>query len=453
MKLLESIQRRTKNLTTPAGYLNTGWLLLAISGMLISSLYALLLVGSRAAGGLGLLTDDSLFRIALVLHVDFSLLVWFLAIAGLFWTLHSGAQRLRLATAGLALSGIAVLLLALSPLVSNGEPVLSDYVLILHQPVFLIALVMFGAGLALTAIRLLMHREAEPTPIIQAVRGSAWVYLTALICLPLGWWVGPVSNSWRARYEDLFWGAGHLLQIGHTLLMLAAVLILLQRRSASTPSNGMLLWPLRVMLLLALIGPLLYLSGFDVAEGRIIGFTHLMAMTGILAALLLISLLHTLWQLPRNDNLRHLLLLATGLFLAGMYLGVLIDQNNARVPAHYHGAIGGITLVFMGMVYQLIHDWFGMPLQQRLLRWQASLYASGLALLMAGLVVADIPRKTVAVIDSSLRTTIGHSLTGLGGMLALIGSLLFLWLALSALIKTGSRRSSQPGRTDYSGLL
>ncbi len=113
MKLLESIQRRTKNLTTPAGYLNTGWLLLAISGMLISSLYALLLVGSRAAGGLGLLTDDSLFRIALVLHVDFSLLVWFLAIAGLFWTLHSGAQRLRLATAGLALSGIAVLLLAL----------------------------------------------------------------------------------------------------------------------------------------------------------------------------------------------------------------------------------------------------------------------------------------------------------------------------------------------------
>ena len=423
-------------------YLSLGWLLMAIVGMLIASIYALLLVGSRAAGGMGLLTDDSLFRIALVLHVDFSLLVWFLAIAGLFWNMHSGSHHIRLAITGYILSCFGALLLAVSPLIADGEPVLSDYVLVIHQPVFLSALAIFAAGLALTAIRLLLLPAKNQSPLILAVRGSAWIYLAAMLCLPLGWWVGPVSDTLRARYEDLFWGAGHLLQIGHTMLMLAAVLVLIQKRISLELSEGVLLWPLRAMLLLALIGPLLFLSGVDVPEGRIVGFTHLMAMAGVLASLILVSVFRTIWKLPRQDNLRHLLLLASGLFLAGMWLGVLIDQNNARVPAHYHGAIGGITLVFMGLVYQLTQDWYGLLLQKRLLRWQVSLYASGLVMLIAGLVIADVPRKTVTGTDNGIRAAIGHSLAGIGGTLALIGSLLFLWLVLRALFKPGPQQNA-----------
>lgn len=428
--------RLALNSSKTGDYLSVGWLLMAIVGMLIATIYALLLVGSRAAGGMGLLADDHLFRIALVLHVDFSLLVWFLAIAGLFWNMHSGNQHLRLAKIGYILSTFGVLTLALSPIVTDGKPVLSDYVLVLHQPVFLFALVMFAAGLALTAIRLLLLPAQNHGPLSLAVRGSAWIYLTALLCLPLGWWVGPVSDTLRAQYGDLFWGGGHLLQIGHTMLMLAAVLILIQKRQLLELSEAVLLWPLRTMLLLALVGPVLYLSGLDVAEGRIIGFTHLMAMAGVLASLVLVSLFRAIWKMPRHDNLRHLLLSAIGLFLAGMWLGVLIDQNNARVPAHYHGAIGGITLVFMGLVYQLTRDWYGLSLEKRLLRWQVSLYASGLALLMAGLVIADVPRKTVTGIDNGIRASIGHSITGLGGSLALIGSLLFLWLVVRALLKS-----------------
>ena len=431
-------------------HLSFGWLILAIAGMFIASLYAVLLVGSRAASGMGLLTDNGLFHIALVLHVDFSLLVWFLSIAGLFWNLYSGSLHIRMARIGIALAGFGALLLALSPLVADGEPVLSDYVLVLHNPVFLSALGIFAGGLALTALRLLLHPKSDQSVVILAVRGSAWVYLTALTCLPLGWLVGPISDILRSRYEDLFWGAGHLLQIGHTILMLAAIMVLVQRRKVHKLPKGILLWTLRAMIILALAGPLLYFSGSDVAEGRIIGFTHLMAMAGVLAALSLVSLAQTIWQLPSKDNLRQLLLFAVGLFLVGMWLGVLIDQNNARVPAHYHGAIGGITLVFMGLVYQFAHDWYGLQLQQRLLRWQIRFYAVGMAMLMTGLIVADIPRKTVAAVENGLRTTIGHSLAGMGGTLALIGSLLFLWLVLRALFVSNSQLAVRSNNSSYS---
>lgn len=438
-----------KNLTDSSsspssGLFSLGWLMLAIAGMCIASLYALLLVGSRAAAGMGLLTDDSLFQIALVLHVDFSIVVWFLSIAGLFWNLYGGYQHPRLALAGFSLSCTGVLMLAFSPLLSEGEPVLSDYILVLNQPLFLFALGLFAGGLALSAISLLLKSTTDQSPVSVAVRSSAWVYLAALLCLPLAWLVGPASDSLRGHYEDLFWGTGHLLQIGHTLLMLATVLLLLKDRSPRNLSSTFLLWPLRAMLVLAISGPLLYISGFNVADGRIIGFTHLMAMSGILSALFLISLSHAIWQISRNDNMRLLLLFAAGLFLAGMWLGVLIDQNNARVPAHYHAAIGGITLAFMGMVYQLSHDWYGLRLEQRLLRWQIILYGVGMTLLISGLLLADVPRKTIAGSESGLRAIAGHTLSGLGGSLALMGSVLFLWLVIRSLFANRSRLAPQP---------
>ena len=68
------------------------WLALATVALIGSGLFALLLVGARTPGLNALLPGVDFFHVALVVHVDLSVLVWFLAMAGLLWTL-AGSER------------------------------------------------------------------------------------------------------------------------------------------------------------------------------------------------------------------------------------------------------------------------------------------------------------------------------------------------------------------------
>src|SRR5207247_10821119 len=42
------------------------------------------------------------------------------------------------------------------------------------------------------------------------------------------------------------------------------------------------------------------------------------------------------------------------LFGAGGVIGYLIQGINVTIPAHYHGAILGVTVAFMGLTYYLL---------------------------------------------------------------------------------------------------
>ena len=42
------------------------------------------------------------------------------------------------------------------------------------------------------------------------------------------------------------------------------------------------------------------------------------------------------------------------LFAYGGVIGALIDNSDVKIPAHYHGVIGAVTLAFMGASYQLL---------------------------------------------------------------------------------------------------
>ncbi|MDZ7735147.1 MAG: hypothetical protein U5P41_02620 [Gammaproteobacteria bacterium] len=52
--------------------------------------------------------------------------------------------------------------------------------------------------------------------------------------------------------------------------------------------------------------------------------------------------------------LLHGLLWSIVLFGIGGILGFLIDRSDVTIPAHYHGAIVGVTLAFMAMCYYLL---------------------------------------------------------------------------------------------------
>ena len=66
-----------------------GWLWLGLLALIVSGVYSILLVASRTPGINAMLPVADFFRVALVVHVDLSVLVWFLALAGMLWSLSS----------------------------------------------------------------------------------------------------------------------------------------------------------------------------------------------------------------------------------------------------------------------------------------------------------------------------------------------------------------------------
>ena len=145
---------------------------------------------------------------------------------------------------------------------------------------------------------------------------------------------------------------------------------------------------------------------------------------------------------PRADAdarpLRAALLSSVLLFAAGGLIGVFIAGSNVRIPAHYHGCIVGVTLALMGLVYHLLPRLGYAAPRPRPATLQPWLYGGGQLLHIVGLVWSGgygVQRK-VAGAEQVLRSTsevAGMGLMGLGGLIAIIGGLLFVvvvWRAL-----------------------
>lgn len=67
--------------------LSAAWTLLALVSLAVSGVFSVLLVLSRTPGIKDVFPLVDFFRVALVVHVDLSVLVWFTAIAGMLWSL------------------------------------------------------------------------------------------------------------------------------------------------------------------------------------------------------------------------------------------------------------------------------------------------------------------------------------------------------------------------------
>jgi cytochrome c oxidase subunit 1 len=202
-----------------------------------------------------------------------------------------------------------------------------------------------------------------------------------------------------------------------------------------------------LMFLLALLGvfvtPYAYLA-YDVAsvEHRNL-LTWAMRMGGGpaivpvgMAAVLGVLMLRNLTAEMRP--LRAALLSSVLLFGAGGVIGIFIQGSNVRIPAHYHGCIVGVTLALMGAVYRILPSMGYQAPQGRMATWQPWMYGIGQLMHIIGLVWSGgygVQRK-VAGSDQVLRSTAevaGMGLMGLGGLIAIIGGLLFVVVVIRAI--------------------
>jgi len=135
--------------------------------------------------------------------------------------------------------------------------------------------------------------------------------------------------------------------------------------------------------------------------------------------------------------LRAALVSSVLLFAVGGVIGIFISGSNVKIPAHYHGSIVGVTLALMGLVYHLLPQLGYAAPTDRLAVWQPVLYAGGQLMHISGLVWSGgygVQRK-VAGADQVLRSSsevAGMALMGLGGLIAIIGGLLFIVVVIGA---------------------
>lgn len=437
-----------------ARQLSAGWLMLGVASLVGAGLFSILLVLSRTPGISNWIPWLDFFHTALVIHVDLSVLVWFLAFASVLWSANTIPGGSGTGWVALGAAGAGMMVLIVAPFAGAGQPLLNNYVPVLQHPLFMVGLALFGGGIALQVLYSLLQpvRSSRPLTVEGVVRfailSAAAVTLLALLAVAISYY-GLLDSALTGEnyYEYLFWGGGHILQFNHTLLMLVAWLWLAQLSGATWPvsprvSQGLL--GLVVVPVLAV--PWIY-GQYPVASAEHRwAFTELMKYGGLaslpLGAVAVWMVLHSQRVSAPLKPCKAALLASIGLFAVGGILGFMIEGVNVVIPAHYHGSIVGVTLAFMGLSYYLI-PYLGFPLQLlRTAHVQPYLYASGQLMHIIGLAWSGgygVQRKTAGSAQGldSLPEIAGMALMGLGGLISVIGGLLFVVVAIHAF---GSRR-------------
>ena len=424
--------------------LASAWLLLGVAALALSGLFSLLLVAARTPGVKELFPAADFFRVALVVHVDLSVLVWFLAFAALLWNLSGGKRALGLGWAALTVAALGTATLAAAPFAERSRAVMANYVPVLDGPVFIAGLAIFALGIAIACARgMAVYRPAGASLTGEAVLRlglNASLVAAGIAAFALAASFAQLDRALDARtyYELLFWGPGHVLQFTYTLLMLVAWLWLASETGARLP-----LTPRVTALLFAVALAAVYVTPYIYLAHPVASIEHaklqtwLMRFGGTLAVPpIALAVLWGVIRSPRVDRerapLRAALLASLVVFGAGGIVGFGIQgANDVRVPAHYHGCIVGVTLALMGLAYLLLPRLgFAAP-RGRLAAWQPWVYAAGQLMHIAGLAISGgygVQRK-VAGSEQVLRTTaetVGMGIMGLGGLIAVAGGLLFV---------------------------
>jgi hypothetical protein len=415
------------------------WLILAVAAVAVSGVFAILIALARVPALGMLFPGEGFYRVALVLHVNLSQGVWFMAFAGVLWSLYGRRAGHGLERLALALAAIGTLGLVLSVSTGSVRPLMSNYLPVLDSSLFLTSLALFGGGVLLKALCASACLDVQRSTAASMFARSVLLKLSAVETiavfglLALTAYVIPEGEG-VAYFETLFWGVGHLWQFALVSLLIYCWLELAPRPAARLPLGvlaGAILSSL-VPVLLSLGIPLFHEPD---SAASIYLYTWLMRWTSWEAPL---AIGLALWLAGARTTLAPGFVLSLLLFVAGLLLGTLINGQTTLVTAHYHGTIGAITLAFMAVSFVLLERLGIEQPGSLLVRLQLGFYGYGVLLMMTGLAGAGLmgaPRKTPGDLAVSFSVeTFSRICLGIGGLSATIGIVMFAWLLLRRLL-------------------
>lgn len=454
------------------------WILFSVTSLVFAGIFAFLVAMARTPLFQDILPAKDYFRVALVTHVNLAFVIWFLAFMGALWT-YAGTGPLRVRTLspfvswlGFALSATGTVFLVAAAIFGWGDPLLANYVPVLDHPLFLTGLVLFATGILLTVVNYLLSVKRavrEKTyegslPFISfgmALAGIA--VLTAFVCFALAYLFLSGVPFRDFFFERLFWGGGHILQFANTIAIIVAWVLLAQLTLKSPLfSDRQAKLFLGVLIFFVLPAPFFYLL-YDVT-GRAYKdvFTWLMEFgLGISTGLFIFAIVRAMVAetrgkggkggsvsrikgLPWKDPGFSSLVFSIVLFAAGGLIALNLQGSNLKIPSHYHGVIGAVTIAFMGLAYHML------PLVKRAIysirtaRVQPFLYGAGQLLFVLGLYLAGaegVPRKTFgsAQVLTSYTQYASMAVMGLGGLVAVLGGAAFVANKLVSLLGKEAR--------------
>lgn len=430
-----------------------GWLGLAVGSLVLAGLFAAVAAFARTPAVHRLFSAGA-FQVALVSHVTFAFTVWFLTFAGALWVYVAWRAGLDLSLgpsrAALGCSALGTALMAVPAATGSGRPYLSDYVPAIDHPLFWIGLALVGSGVGLQgAVYLLAWvrgrgtrspaRAGTPEALAMAV-GALAVLLALGTLVVAGLGLEPATPL-GFRLRVVFWGPGHLLQFLHVAGMSAAWVVAGAVAVGALPAArrvGAALVGGLVPFLLLTAGVYLWWRPEVLLTNHLVTlFTFWGLGTGAVPLGLLMAAAwvqhrpagRSVAALPWRSPLFSGTALSMGLFAVGGLLGVVGFNQDTRVPAHYHGMVGAVTLAYMGLAPLLLELTGRRVWSERLARWQPYLYGLGLAGLMAGMHWAGghgAPRKTFGFGWANAQALLAMNVMGLGSLLAILGGLAFV---------------------------
>jgi len=426
------------------------WLWLAVLMLLGAGIFSVLLVLARTPMIGEMIPFVDFFHTALVIHVNLSSLVWILSFASVLWSLNSRSILPWFAKLIFAVVLLGALIITFSPFPGSANAIMSNYIPVLDNQLFLTGLAIFGFGIGLQVI----FSMSAMFKVGEAISGQG-VIRFGLNCAAIGAFMSlaafvwsyielPVQLTDAVYYELLFWSGGHVLQFTYTLLMMVAWLWLSSSAGISLPlSPRVALFLFGVGLISIFMTPLVYYA-YDVTNPyHRKMFTWLMSFGGSLAIFplsvaVLFALLKKKPDLPVEGSAYTALFTSLLLFGVGGVIGFMIDGNNVKIPAHYHGCIVGITLALMGLCYQLLPLLGFDKVNFTLTRLQLWTYATGQFLHIFGLVWSGgygVERKVADAAQGldSMGRVAGMGLMGLGGLLSAAGGFIFIIIVIKAM--------------------
>jgi cytochrome c oxidase subunit 1 len=433
-----------------------GWIILPLAALAVAGLMAILVALLRVPGAESVLpwNSQTFFEKGLIAHVTFAFVIWYLGVHGALTVLATSVSgRMTKGAAfigrmGLTAASLSFVVILTPVLLNLGEPSPNNYVPVLIHPLFFAGLTLLAIGLALPVLRLLtiVFHSRSGESVVFAIAAAGLIYLTALVCVAVAWVTMPKGLSPADIAERAFWGMGHVLQFANTGLLMVGVYLLSRMSLGETPVSERIFKVLAaIMVGGAAIGPLLYLSYSADDAAQVNAFTDLYWYA--LPVPVGVFLLATLWLfLRRAMAFRDQPPEITGLWVAlilfgfGGVIGFFESSVDTRTPAHYHAELIGVTLVFMCLYFGLFLPLLNIALPKR--KWRIASYVllgtgqlfHSLGLFLAGL--GGVARKVSGEeqgLDSAEKLA-SMTLMGVGGLIAVIGGVIFVVLAIRCLL-------------------
>jgi hypothetical protein len=457
------------------------WLKNGIWALALAGLYSIVLVILRTPQLSQIINDKSLFKSSLIIHVNLSVLVWLLSITCIIWSY--GNKKIYFENIFNKLALFAMVLMVVSPLLGESNPIMNNYIPILENIFFIIGLSLFLSTILCFAILVFINSFydfdfknpqylAHILPFVKM--SSSLMYIMVWICFALSYkeatklsTVFPMEVDYY--YELLFWSGGHLLQFIYTQILMFVWLILaevwLGNKLFYYKIYGSLFVINLVLSFFIFYGHIFY----QMPEFEFTSFftKHMQHCGGVAPTLFMLVLIVDIFktkQTKEKVNFAATAFVSSSLlFFVGGLVGILISGINLSIPAHYHGSIVGISIAFLGFAYifcfhnisyisntkTLSNELLNLPefantsleikktlpchskwsnIQLIIITFGQLIHISGLALAGGYGVLRKNPDGEIA-----LSAKLYMGMLGGGGLIAIIGGLMFVYICATNL--------------------